>query len=391
MKLAVVDANAYWTEQLFRQCARFAEVLLLQPRDFRAHRSQAGTVRSDPAPRRIADRVWEQRLSLPPGWMVELWRWSQWRLARAVREFAAGEPLTLVLTFPQYRSLFTAVKPARSVYYNFDDYRDNWPRHRARVPHWEAQLVESADLTLCIAAHRVNVLREQHPARRGCIHHLPIGCTPQFMAQSGVGSQEPEVRSRESAVAASEAGSQKPEAGGGRAPRAGYIGALNYRFDFALLADVAARLPGVMFELGGRVQEDGDAAWRAGLERTRQLPNVKFLGWVEHSKLGEHLAGFDVLLMPYSHCHFNTNACPAKLWDYLGTGKPIVANDANPETLMWREVIYVGETPGTFARAIGEALAEQGSELRERRLAIAREHTWEKLGERLERILAKSH
>jgi glycosyltransferase involved in cell wall biosynthesis len=273
-----------------------------------------------------------------------------------------------VLTFPQYRGLIRAVKPARSVYYNFDDYRDNWPRHRDRVPRWEAQLVEATDLTLCIAAHRARVLADQHPAKRGQIHHLPIGVTPEFMEQAAGRAEQG-------------AGSRL------HTPRAGYIGALNYRFDFALLADVAARLPEVTFVLGGRVQEDGDAAWRAGLARARQLPNVTFLGWVEHAKLGEHLAGFDVLLMPYTHCRFNTNACPAKLWDYLGTGKPIVANDANPETLQWRDFIHVGPTPETFAQAIRAALAEPGNEWRERRLHIAREHTWAKLGERLERIL----
>lgn len=379
-KLAVVDANGYWTEQLFRQCARFAEVLLLKPRDFRAHRAQAGTIRSDHAPRRVADRVWEQRLSLPPGWMFALWPWSQRRIARALREFAKSDPLTLVLTFPQYRSLFTAVKPARSVYYCYDDYRDNWPRHRTRVPQWEAQLVEAADLTVCVAAHRMNLLREQHPAKRDCIHHIPNGCTPEFMASSEARGQK-----TDDGIERSPSSVLRPPSA--RSPRAGYIGALNYRFDFALLADVAARLPDVTFALGGRVQEDGDAAWRAGLARARQLPNVKFLGWVEHATLGEHLAGFDVLLMPYAHCNFNTNACPMKLWDYLGTGKPIVANDANPETLQWSEVVRVGASAEAFALAVRAALAEQGGALRERRLEIAREHTWGKLSGRLERIL----
>jgi hypothetical protein len=41
------------------------------------------------------------------------------------------------------------------------------------------------------------------------------------------------------------------------------------------------------------------------------------------------LNSFDVLLMSYSECNFNTNACPAKLWDYLGTLLPIVANTAD--------------------------------------------------------------
>lgn len=378
MKLTVIDANAFWTEQLFRQCGRFAEVLLLKPRELRAHRQIYGRWRGDVTPRLVGERVWEQTVSLPPGWMVEMWPWSQRRLSRVIHDFAGSDALTLVITYPQYRGLFSAVKPARTVYYNLDDYRDNWPRHRARVPHWEAETVEAADLTICIAAHRVRVLSEQQPAKSTRIHHLPLGCTPEFMAVPDDRRQT--IEGGSSHVPSSDLSPA-------RRPTAGYIGALNYRFDFGFLADVAARLPDVTFVLGGRVQEDGDAAWRAGLARARGQRNVKFLGWVDHAKLAEHLAGFDVLLMPYAHCNFNTNACPAKLWDYLGLGKPIVANDANPETLIWSQVVRVGATAEVFAAQVCDAFAEQGNALRERRLAIAHEHTWEKLAGRLERIL----
>lgn len=370
LKLAVLDANAFWTEQLFRQVGGFTDVLLLKPRDFRAHRAKTASLYSDHAPRRVADRVWELRLSMPPGWMFSLWRWSQHRFEHAIRNFVGRDSLALVITFPQYRGLFTTLKPARRVYYNLDDYRDNWPRHRLRVPQWEADTVNAADLTICIAAHRVKVLAERHPRCRPRIHHLPLGCTPEFMADSMLSASRPHL-----------------SALGTLRPVAGYIGALNYRFDFALIADVATRLPDVTFALGGRVQEDGDAAWRAGLARARMVPNVKFLGWIEHAKLGESLSSFDVLLIPYSHCNFNTNACPAKLWDYLGTGKPIVANDANPETLLWREVVRVGANAEAFALAVRDALEEQGTIMRERRLQIAREHTWERLGGQLERML----
>ncbi len=297
--------------------------------------------------------------------MFGLWPWSQRRFTGVIHQFTSGQPFQLFITYPQYRGLIPALKPALSVYYNLDDYRDNWPRHRTRVPDWEAETVELADLTICIAAHRAGVLRENHPPKASRIHHLPIGCTPEFMAD-----------------AISHFAFRTPHS-----PTAGYIGALNYRFDFAFLSDVAALLPDVQFVLGGRVQEDGDGAWRAGLERARRQKNVKFLGWIEHAQLGEHLATFDVLLMPYAHCQFNTNACPAKLWDYLGTGKPIVANDANPETLLWREIVRVGTTPQEFAEQIQHALGDPDAQ-RDRRLAIAREHTWARLSERLERILS---
>jgi glycosyltransferase involved in cell wall biosynthesis len=303
--------------------------------------------------------------------MFGLWPLAQRKLVRGIRAWADGHnacATTLVMTYPQYRDLIPALKPALSVYYNLDDYRDNWPRHAAKVPRWDSELVEMASLTICIADHRARLLREQHPAKAASVFHLPLGCTPEFMAASGDRRQ-------------------KTEDGGRKGPVAGYVGALNFRFDFAFMADVAARLPDVTLVLGGRVQEDGDAAWRAGLERARTLPNVRFLGWVDHANLGEHLAGFDVLLMPYAHCRFNTNACPAKLWDYLGSSKPIVANEANPETLLWREVVRIGATPGEFAAAVQDVLKGEPASFPARRLEIARDHTWEKLAAQLQTIL----
>lgn len=369
-RIVVLDANAYWTEQLFRECARFANVLLLKPHDFRAHWKHCGTMRSDSAPRVIGKRVWEQRLSMPPGWMIELWPWTQRRLAGVIRAFAGATPLVLVITYPQYRRLIPALQPALSVYYNLDDYRDNWPGRENEIPSWERELVELANNVVCISNHRASALRQQYPAKADHIHHIPIGCTPEFMTDS--------VRSPSPSTLAA-----LPR------PLVGYIGALNWRFDYVLLAAVAQQLPDVTFALGGTppAETDGDSVWGEGLQRVRSLPNVHFLGWIDHTRLGEFLNGFDALFMSYSRCNFNTNACPAKLWDFLGTGKPIVANDANPETLLWREVIRIGETATAFAEKLRMALLHEPDGLRQRRLAIAQEHTWERLSDRMEEVL----
>lgn len=372
-RIAVLDANAFWTGQLFRQCAAFADILLLKPRDFRAHRAAAGSWFGVKNPGPLGKRLWEQKLSMPPGWMFGLWPLAQRKLARAIRHFAGDDPLTLVLTYPQYRSLIPALKPARVVYYNFDDYRDNWPGHEADVPEWERELVQQADVTICIADYRARWLREQHPAKAAKIFHLPIGCTPEFMAAD-----------------ADEAKPARPDKLAHlTGPVVGHIGALNWRFDYAFLAEVAAKLPLVNFVLGGKPpgESDGDTAWATGLRAARACRNVHFIGWVAHGELGQYLKSFDALFMCYSDCNFNRNACPAKLWDYLGTGKPIVANANNPETLLWRDVVRIAGTPVQFAAALAGAMENDPQSVRAQRLEVAREHMWEKLGLRLETIL----
>lgn len=370
-KLCVLDANAYWAEQLFRACSRFSEVLLLKPRDLRSHFRLTGRFGGDASPRSLAPGIWEQRIPMIPGWMAGCWPWAERRLARTIRTFAAGTPVVLVLTYPQYRSLLSAVQPALGIYYNMDDYRDNWPRYSARMDDWESQIVEAADLTICIADFGTKLLCNRHPDKADRIYHLPLGCSPEFMAAR---DQQPH-------------GKIPPVLASFPRPLAGYIGGLNYRFDFAFLAQVAELLPHTTFVLGGSVKEDGDAVWRAGLQHARKMSNIRFIGWVNHANLGQQLNAFDVLLMPYTDCNFNRNACPAKLWDYLGTGLPIVANTANPETLLWRNVVRIGASPSEFVTQVNDALTDDTASHREHRLAIARQHTWEALSRRLEEIL----
>jgi glycosyltransferase involved in cell wall biosynthesis len=373
LKVIVLDANAFWTEQLFSSCAFFADVLLLKPRDFRAHSARHHRLRGDAAAKKIREGVWEQHFSMPPGWMFSLWPRSARVLARHIRRFVNGAPFVLVITYPQYRSLIPLLRPTVSVYYNLDDYADNWPKQAHRMEQWENETVAAADLTICIAQYRKEQLQARVASKAGHVHHLALGSTPEFTSEPGervLSDPEPVRRISH--------------------PRAGHVGALNWRFDYQFLARVAQELPRLQFVLGGKIpgDSDGDAEWREGLRKARELPNVHFIGWVEHQAMGEYLRAFDVLLMCYSECRFNRNASPAKLWDYLGSGRPVVANDRNPETLLWREVIRIGATPEAFAEAIGNALAEEGTELQERRLNIARAHTWEELSHRLEEIIA---
>lgn len=371
-KLVVLDANAFWTEQLFTACGRFAEVLLLKPRDFRAHQANRRTIRSDRTAKLSAENILEQQISMPPGWMFSLWPWSARRLAKDIRKFVGSSSFALVITYPQYRSLLTLLRPDVSIYYNLDDYSDNWPNCAEQMEQWENETVAASDIIICIARHRRQLLQARVPAKATAVYHLPLGATPQLMA-----------------AAPAQRVLDLPSLRGIAPPRAGYVGALNARFDYHFLVKVAERLPEVQFVLAGKIPEEtqGDAGWFQGVRHARSLPNVNFIGWVEHNALGEFLQAFEVLFMCYSDCRFNRNASPAKLWDYLGSSRPVVANDRNPETLLWREVIRVGDTPEAFVRAIKAALAEHGNALQARRLEIAHDHTWEQLSRRLEKII----
>jgi hypothetical protein len=359
-KLAVLDANYYWTEQLFSACGDFADVLLLRPRDFRSFRREHGRLFVDLAPRPLGDAVWEQRICCPPGWLFHYWPASRAVFGRLIRRFQGDGDLIFVFCYPYYRSLARRLN-AVSVYYNIDDYEGYWPGRELSTRREELEAVADADLSVCVASRRAEYLRRQVPAKAEEIIHLPHGCSPTFMVDEPLTGAKPLPRSL----------------GAARRPVAGYVGALDYRFDYRYLAGVAAAMPEVTFVLGGEEPRasGGTGEWWGGVERVRRLANVRFIGRVPHERLGEHLQSFDVLLMAYSDCNFNRNCCPMKLWDYMGTSLPIVTNDVVPEVRQWRHVIRVARDPAEFVAHIRASLARPGWMSAER-LEVAKSHTW---------------
>jgi hypothetical protein len=102
--------------------------------------------------------------------------------------------------------------------------------------------------------------------------------------------------------------------------------------------------------------------------------------------VGEYLQSFDVLLMPYSQCEFNLNACPMKLWDYMSISLPIVANNVIPEVNQWSHLVLISTDPAHFAANVRFALANPNWKSPER-LATARAHTWQKQAQKLHHLL----
>ncbi|MEP0911407.1 glycosyltransferase [Leptolyngbya sp. GB1-A1] len=373
LKLVVLDANYYWTEQLFSTCHSFADVLLLRPIDFRAFYSKYGHCRSDRHPQLLTEGIWEQRICCPPGWLFQYWFLTRRFLAHLIRQFQGDQSLIFVFNYPYYHTL-TRCLNAYSIYYNIDDYREYWKGREQQTPLVEQQAIAHANLTLCVAEYRAQFLKTLCPAQADRIAYLPHGCTPDFMVEQPLHIPRPLPQPLSTYTR----------------PIAGYIGALSDRFDFTYLAQVAEQLPDVTFLLGGQRPKstDGSADWWQGVERVQRLQNVHFIGFVPHERLGEYLQSFDVLLIPYSLCNFNLNACPTKLWDYMGTSLPIVANSVVPEVRQWEHVIHIAEDPGEFVQKLGRALANPAWKAQER-LDIAQAHTWTQQGKKLKQLLVE--
>lgn len=104
-----------------------------------------------------------------------------------------------------------------------------------------------------------------------------------------------------------------------------YAGKVYYRYEeVAYLMDVAEQVQDFadIWIVGGR--PDQIPPWREELA-ARQLHNVRMVGFVEPAIIPRYLACADILVMYYSPSALNAYRSPGKLFEYLATGKPLVA------------------------------------------------------------------
>jgi glycosyltransferase involved in cell wall biosynthesis len=371
IKIVVLDANFYWTEQLFLACSDFADVLLLRPVDFRTFKKRYRGYFIDLKPKLIREGVWEQRICCPPGWLFHYWYLTHLFFSSLIRQFQGQEKLIFIFNFPYYHTLIDNLN-CNSIYYSIDDYSQYWANRQKQTEQTEGLAIAKADMTLCVSKYRQNLLKQKLPSQSDKIVYLPHGCSLRFMVDQPL--ERPKIL--------------PDNLNNYSRPIAGYIGALNYRFDFLYLAKVAEKLPEITFILGGDLPKpsDGSDEWWQGVQRIKLLSNVYFIGRVNHDQLGEYLQSFDVLLMVYSNCEFNLNACPTKLWDYMGTSLPIVSNDVVPEVNLWNELLLVSVNSDQFVSNIKLALDAPHWKSSER-LGTAKNHTWQKQAKKLFEII----
>jgi hypothetical protein len=363
-KLVVLDANFSWTRNLFSSLAHVADILLLYPKDFRAFKKEYGSHFIDWKPVLVSPGIWQQRICLPPGWLFNYWPLTEIFLAGLIKRFTGNKPCMLVFVYPYYAGLSRKLS-ASSVYYNMDEYKHYWPGRERSTEKVELQAVQTADLTLCTAWYRAQQLIKKLPEEAHKIIHIPHGASEQFIAS--------EVLNR-----------PLPVSDRYHRPVVGYIGALNFRFDFHYLYEVALSMPEVTFLLGGKMPTpaEGDEYWFNGYRKIKELSNVYFIGFIPNKDISNLISSFDALILPYARCDFNLNACPMKLWDYMGTSVPMVANDVVPEINLWSEVIQIASDAKSFSNKLRFAIDNRLWKAEER-INIARQNTWRMQADKL--------
>lgn len=260
------------------------------------------------------------------------------RVARDLRKLLGERPI--VVAYPPTRTtldLISDLDPRLVLYDCADDY-GHFPGAPKDVAATERELLARADLVSCTSGPLLEKARRVRPDA------FPSG--PAVDYQRFAALQEPPPASPARTVCFF-----------------GHLG--RERLDFDVLRAVAGA--------GFRVRLVGDASRAEGgfLEE----PNVEYRGEVPHERLPAALAGVDAFVLPYKTGGLTRSISPAKTYECLATGRPVVASPL-PSLADLSDHVYLARDPESFVGVLRNLPRTETGERVRARTRLARENSW---------------
>jgi glycosyltransferase involved in cell wall biosynthesis len=272
------------------------------------------------------------------------------RVRRAAAECGIQTPV-LWVSHPEMADVVGTMGEALAVYHIVDDYAGyTGAGDVANLTRREQALLDRVDLSIAVTPELI-------AAREGPGRRLEL-------VENAVDYDAFRL--------AAERREEPPGMAGIPRPRVGYSGLIGVRLDMELLLHLARRSPGSSFVFIGKVDPRG---CETDLEALRALPNVYFLGEQPAAAVPDHVAAFDVGLLPYAINRETLHISPLKLYEYLAAGKPVIATPI-PAAQRNEDRLSLARNADEFALALEASLGEDASRVREERYAFAAENTW---------------
>ena len=271
------------------------------------------------------------------------------RVLRDLGKLAGSSPV--IVAYPPTRTtldLISGLSPGLVLYDCADDY-EHFPGAPKDIRDTERELLGLADLVSCTSTH---LLRRVKPHRPDAFLSGPAVDYERFAALRDPRPVE-EVRT------------------------VCFFGHVSReRTDFAALRAIAGS--GFVVRLVG------------GLSRVErdflQAPGVDYRGEVSYAGLPAALAGVDAFVLPYRINGLTRGISPAKTYECLATGKPLVAAPL-PAMEELAGHVYLARTPEDYVKALrglGETETMEGVRAR---MELARENSWDNRFAALEEAL----
>lgn len=117
------------------------------------------------------------------------------------------------------------------------------------------------------------------------------------------------------------------------------------------------------------------------------MAGVDYRGGVPHSKLPTALAGVDAFVLPYKTNGLTRSISPAKTYECLATGRPVVATPL-PALAELGGHVYPARSAGEFVEVLLSLGEQETDEKARARVELARENSWDARFREIEEALS---
>ena len=372
--------NPYWTNKQ-HMAVQFAKrgqkVLYIESQGLRAptatgkdlRRIWHRLLRGLRPPRQVRDNLWVwSPLVIPFHGSALVRRLNRLLLAAGVRTWQAikGIRPQLMWTYsPMTTELYNPDRYALLVYHAVDDIKEQPGMPRQAIAEAEEALSKRADLIFVTAQN----LLEVHSRLNSATHYFSN--VADFQHFNRALSSDEQIPSDLMAIPG---------------PRIGFVGAISsYKLDFTLIRTLADRRPHWSFVFIGEIGE-GDPLTDPSIFNGAE--NIHFLGGRPYATLPGYLKGMDVVLQPNRLNEYTRSMFPMKFFEYLAAGRAVVSAPLHA-LREYADVAAFCNSVDDYLIAIEQALAGQAAPL-EKRLAAAREQTYDRRTDRMMDLVAST-
>mgnify|MGYP001072430147 CR=1 FL=1 len=318
----------------------------------------------------ITENVWA--VSPPPllpgrYYATTINRINQWFVRHGVRRYLKKlrfeEPI-LWLYKPEQSALIGQFGERLSIYHCIDEFSvGTRGRKRHIIQALEADLLRRVDLVFANS----RLTYENKCQLNLNTHRVPSGADVDHFAQA----MDPQIPSH-------------PAIANIPHPIAGFIGNIAKRIDIPFLARVIEKLPDWHFVFVG-----GYYPHLVDLSPLTKFSNVHLLGKHPFHALPSLAKEMDIFLFPYVNDERARYRSPLKLYEYLAAGRPVVST-RHPEVQEMEDVVEIAATPDEFVAKLRSALLNDNFEQQQRRLAVARQNSWDSRVDKMEHLLCQA-